>query len=224
MRRIVRYLTDEHREQVKKLEWVADFLSKKEYENKHVGNATDIDDLKQVAFWGICAAVYDWKPNGGKAIHSYAWDRAQAYIGHYMRDKSRLIKIPRAIQKVYYGYVDYTSKNPDKPIEDILFKLECTEDQLYEAKKVGVSTPFQLYSETLHPEVEKYDDPNKFSIKLKALAIVADHLSDTDMNLCLNFFDGKLRKASDQQRAQRLISSLEDLLKEENITLDTLDE
>lgn len=224
MRRINRRLTEEHRKQVESLEWVAEVLAKREFENKHVGNATDLEDLKQVAMWGICAAVYDWLPNGGKAIHSYAWDRAKAYIGHYMRDKSRIIKIPRAIQKVYYGYIEL-SKNPDKPINDILFELECTEEQLEEAKGVSLSTPFQLFSETLNPEFETTDDDlYKDSYKLKALAIVAKNLTDSEMNICLNYFNGKLKKASDQRLAEELISSLRNLLDEENITLDTLDE
>lgn len=224
MKKIVRLLNKEHHRQVMELEWIADLLSKKEFKNKHVGNGTDLEDLKQVAFWGICAAVYDWRPDGGKAIHSYAWDRASAYIGHYMRDKSRIIKIPRNIQKIYYNYVDYTSKNPDVELPDILFKLDCTEEQLEESKGVALSTPFQLFSETLNPEIDRLSEMDPSSVKIKALTLIAKFLNDSEMTLCLNYFSGKLKKVQDKELAQRLIQNLEDKLTNEGITEEVLDE
>lgn len=217
-------MTKEHRENVKNLSWVAETLARREAKNKHLGNATEYEDLYQVAMWGVCAAVFDWKPDGGKAMHSYAWDRAYAYIGHYMRDKSRLIKIPRSIQSLYYNYLDYISKNPEVSREQLLEKLNCNDDELKKAQRVGVSTPFQLYSETLNPDMDRPADPEVTSSKKNALMYIAELLTDEEMQICLGYFEGCLKKQAMMERAENLIYNVRRKLEDSGITLETLNE
>lgn len=223
MKRKIRKLNAWHKEQVVKLDWVAGALARSESLKKNLGNATDYDDLKQVALWGVCAAVYDWTPDGGKAISSYAWDRAFAYIGHYMRDKSRMIKIPRKVQKLYYNWCDLKNKNPNIEEEEILVTLECSQKELQEAKRVGVSTPFQLFSETLQPEMEEYKDEDNFD-KLQAMKFLASKLSDDELELCLKYFDGTLKKKSDIEKAANIAISVKIDLENYGFTIDKLDD
>ena len=217
-------MTKEHRDNVEKLSWVAETLARRESKNKHLGNATEYEDLYQVAMWGVCAAVFDWKPDGGKAMHSYAWDRAYAYIGHYMRDKSRLIKIPRSIQSLYYNYLDYISKNPEVSREKLLESLKCNDDELKKAQRVGVSTPFQLYSETLNPDMDRPADPEVTSSKKKALMYMAELLDDDEMQVCLGYFNGTLKKSASIEKARGLIYNIRSKLTENGISLETLNE
>jgi DNA-directed RNA polymerase specialized sigma subunit len=214
MKKKKRNLTDWHRQQVIDLDWVAGTLASRETKNKHLGNATEFDDLKQVALWGVCAAVYDWKPNGGKSISSYAWDRAFAYIGHYMRDKSRIIKIPRKIQKLYYNWCELIGKEPGLSQEEILIKLECTEKELEQAKRVGVSTPFQLFSETLQPEMDVItEEITATSTNMSdALLYLSQRVTEKEMELFKKHTKGELKKQSDKQRAVKLLKVLRDEL------------
>ena len=224
MKKRKRKLDFNHQKEVEKLAWVAGTLARREANNKNLGNATHYEDLYQVASWGICAAVYDWSPDGGKAISSYAWDRAFAYIGHYMRDKSRIIKIPRKIQKLYYKWCELT-KHPQMTLKEILEELNCTIEELEEAKKVGVSTPFQLFPETLKPEQEYYEDAEDEDNDIKRVVLnhLSQVLSDEELDLCLRYFNNELKKKNDKERAVELITSLkETLISEYGFTLEHL--
>lgn len=223
MKKRERKLNNWHKTQVKELEWVAGTLARRISNKKHLGNATEYDDLKQVAFWGICAAVYDWNPNGGKAISSYAWDRAFAYIGHYMRDRSRIIKIPRDVQKLYYNYCEL-KKDPNIKLHHILTKLECTKSELEEAIKVGVSTPFQLFSETLTPVIDFENKKDLSDTMLNALNYVAYALNDAQMELCMKYLRGEVKKQSDKDRVQEIMYNLRDKLESMGFTADNLNE
>lgn len=220
MKRKIRKLTKEHHQQITQLEWVAATLAKREINNKHVGNATDYEDLFQVALYGVCAAVYDWSPTGGKAIHSYAWDRARAYIGHYMRDKSRLIKVPRSIQKTYYSYSEIKNKDPHVKESELLERLKCSVEELQEAKRVSLSTPFQLYSETLIPETDILDEREFNESKELALEYIAT-LTDEELKLCFKYLRGQIKTERQKIRAANLIEQIkQDLI---DMELDFLD-
>jgi DNA-directed RNA polymerase specialized sigma subunit len=213
MRKKERRLSSWHRSQVVELDWVAGTLARKEYKKKSLGNATDFDDLKQVALWGVCAAVYDWNPEGGKSISSYAWDRAFAYLGHYMRDKSRMIKIPRKIQKLYYNWCSLKQENPGIKESEILEILKCTSEELQEAKKVGVSTPTELFAETLNIEENNtLKHEPKYDQKSQAMEFIAQILPDSELQLCLKYFKGSLKKWTDIEKAQEISARIKENL------------
>jgi len=224
MKKRERKLTAWHQQQVRELEWVAGTLARRETNKKHLGNATEYEDLKQVAFWGICAAVYDWNPKGGKAISSYAWDRAFAYIGHYMRDRSRLIKVPRDIQKLYYNYCEIRNKNPNNTPADVLDALDCNEKDLEEAKRVGVSTPFQLFTDTLVPMTDVEEEQKVSDIMMRAIKHIAATLNDAQMDLCMRYLKGDVKKQSDKTRARTIMYNLKEDLENLGFTIEDLDE
>lgn len=217
-----RRLNDWHREQIEQLHWIAGSLARIQSNSKNLGNATSYEDLKQVAYRGICAAVYDWDENGGKSISSYAYDRAFAYIGHYMRDKSRLIKIPRKTQKLYYNYVEIKEKNPDMSDDDIAQELECNILDLISAKRVSTSTPFELFSETLETDMEEntvYVSVDDNSTKMIAMKYIADKLTDKQMEKMFKFINGELKNGKEIREYALILDRIKEDLDKSGVTL-----
>lgn len=219
----VRKLNDWHRKEVEKLDWVAGTLAKIQNANKNLGNATSYEDLKQIAYRGICAAVYDWKEGGGKSVSSYAYDRAFAYIGHYMRDKSRLIKVPRKTQKLYYSYVEIKEKNPGITDEAIADVLGCNLMELISVKRVGISTPFELFSETLETDMEAdiaYVSLNDNSLKMAGIRYMAETLTDKEMDKLFKLIRGELKNKKEVIEYTVLLVKIKEDLKNLGVTLD----
>lgn len=212
----IRKLNDWHRSQILTMDWIAKTTARIA-SSKNLGNATSYEDLKQIAYRGICAAVYDWKETGGKSITSYAYDRAYAYIGHHMMNKSRLIKVPRKIQKLYYSYVEIKEKNPDITDEKIADILNCDVLELISAKRVSLSTPFELFSETLETDMEvdtEYLSLNDNNCKMKGIKYIAETLDDKEMEKLFKYIKGNLKNKKEIEKYGALLVKIkEDLNK-----------
>jgi len=105
-----------------------------------------LEDVIQVAWHAVCVAVYDYDPTRNTKLSTYAWQRATAYIGHFYRDKTRAIRVPRTEQTLYYKIVEHASKNMLK--EDICDLLNITPERYDHAMKVGVMEPGPLFDDT----------------------------------------------------------------------------
>lgn len=223
--KIIRKLTPEHRKEVEKLHWVANTLARKQSNSKHLGNATSYEDLRQIAYRGICAAVYDWDPNGGKSISSYAYDRAFSYIGHYMGDKSRLIKVPRKMQKLYYKYVEIKETDSDLTDVEIAKILNCELQELANVQKVSTSTPFPLYTDTLEVDMEndlQYKDMQYTSLKTKAIKYLAEQLTDKQMSKLFKLLDNALKNKKEIKEYTALLDKIREDLSQMGINVDDL--
>lgn len=208
MTRKDRKLTKWHQDQVVKLDWVAGAVAKYYFHKKSLGNATSFEDLKQIAYRGICAAVYDWKENAGKSISSYAYDRAKAYIGHYMRDKSRLIKVPRKVQRLYYLYLELKNINPLKSDLIIAEELGVTLDELIDAKKVSVSMPTEFFPETMEEKLNVIENNNLKQLNPRlnyALNLISKSFNDKDLGLYFKYIKGEVKNKKDVNKIEDLI-------------------
>ena len=220
--RKLRKLTQKQKEEVEGLRWVAATLASKELQKKFIGNVATLEDLTQVAMLGVSCAVYDWNEKGGKSVSSYAWDRARAYIGHYMRDKSRVIKVPRTVQTLYYNYCDIKYSSHADIVQEAETRgisaitlycelLKCTQQQLVDAMRVGYSTPFDFYGEScvdIDGENSQYTEN-----QLDTLKLVSELLSDSDMRLCSQYYGGKKLSLKKREKAEALIGLIKDTLK-----------
>lgn len=59
------------------------------------------EDLEQVAFLGLIAAVEGYDPTAGFAFSSYAVPKIEGKIKQYIRDKGATIRIPQNLQDLY---------------------------------------------------------------------------------------------------------------------------
>lgn len=59
------------------------------------------EDLEQVAFLGLIAAVEGFDPTTGYAFSSYAVPRIEGKIKQYIRDRGTTIRIPQNLQTIY---------------------------------------------------------------------------------------------------------------------------
>jgi DNA-directed RNA polymerase specialized sigma subunit len=172
----MRKLTRKQQKDVLKLKWVVETLARRAYAKKHSGNAATLDDITQVAWYAACVAVHDYNPNKGMKLSTYAWQRVVAYIGHFYRDKTRAIRIPRAEQTLYYKIIEQTSKNVPK--EKVCEMLSITMDKLEETLKVGVMEPGPLFDDT--HEVQSDYTPS-------GVPTIGTDLSDRDLNFLISY-------------------------------------
>lgn len=64
-------------------------------------NSELYEDLEQVAFLGLIAAVEGFDPTTGYAFSSYAVPRIEGKIKQYIRDRGTTIRIPQNLQTIY---------------------------------------------------------------------------------------------------------------------------
>lgn len=97
----------------------------------------EFEDLLQVAYLGLIAAVEGFDPSLGYQFSSYAVPRIEGKIKQYLRDKASTIRIPQPLQELQYKKVKAESKlrvllKREPSIEETAQFLEISVDRLLE--------------------------------------------------------------------------------------------
>lgn len=92
-----------------------------------------LEDLIQVGSIGLIKAVERYDPFRSKKLSSYALPSINGSILMYLRDKSRIIKVPRNLQDIYQNIKKYCKKNSVSQ-ESAIYNLKIPVHIAYEAK------------------------------------------------------------------------------------------
>ena len=90
------------------------------------------EDLESIAYWGLCVAAKDFDPSKGFQFSTYASRKVKGYIQHELRDKSRMVKIPRFVLKFRKEVRDLSSRGWS--IKEISDELGLTLEQVVECE------------------------------------------------------------------------------------------
>lgn len=182
---IVKKLNREQQRLVNELDWVAKTVAYRAFSTKYGGNAASLEDITQVARLGICAAVVDYDPTKGSKLSTYCWTRAQAYVGHFYRDKTRMIRVPREEQSLYYKVMNLLERGGCSE-EDAAKKLGITMERLKTVMRVGTTEPGPLFDET---ESDQLVDSFVTSERGEILKGVGDLLNERELEHLLIYLD-----------------------------------
>ena len=98
---------------------------------------SEFEDLLQVAYLGLIAAVEGFNPELGYQFSSYAVPRIEGKIKQYLRDKATTIRIPQPLQELQYKKTKAESKlrvllNREPTLEEVAQFLEISVERLLE--------------------------------------------------------------------------------------------
>lgn len=167
-----------------------------------------VEDITQVGLIGLIKAINNYKPEFGASFKTYATYFIVGEIRHYLRDKAKLIKVPREIYELSYRINHFiqelTEKLGNPPTEEeIALEMNITTRQVQEAQTVerrttAISTsdinyndddlPFSIEEKIPTEDYEQaFDDfANKMVLK-DALKILTDKEREI---IEFNFFEG----------------------------------
>ena len=140
---VVQYIEDKSPATKDKI--VAEYKPLVEYIARKMGfRKEDVPDLAQVGSIGLLKSLENFDPEKGITFATFASSNIIGEIKHYLRDKSRVVKLPRRIQNQHYKIIQYnkafTAEHGRIPtIQDVAKGLELTEEAVLECMEVGHS-------------------------------------------------------------------------------------
>ena len=141
------------------------------------GTSEPYNDLEQLAAIGLLKAIERFNPRLGFRFSSYAWPRINGEIQHYIRDKSRSIKIPRKIIKMKKDIQDTRARLAKKKRflsdRDIAIGLNYTDEDL--ADLHCLSSMASIDSIETAPDIEFREQSNEddYQIEKAKIAIAS---------------------------------------------------
>lgn len=113
------------------------FIRKVAYKYKGV---TDIEDLEQEGYFGLCEAVQKYDPDQGVRFLSYAGNWINQYMRRYIENNGNVVRIPSHAYRKMLKYDDIvkrfqclTGRMPTD--RDLRYYLEISQEQLIELEK-----------------------------------------------------------------------------------------
>jgi RNA polymerase sigma-B factor len=107
-------------------------------------NKDDVPDLSQVGAIGLLKSLENFDPSKEIAFSTFASSNIIGEIKHYLRDKCRIVKLPRKLQETYSKIrqlikVETQKNNKPPTVKDIAFKLDVSEDIVIQSMEAGQS-------------------------------------------------------------------------------------
>ena len=131
-------------------------------------NIDDIPDLIQVGNIGLLKSLETFDLNRNIAFSTYASSNVIGEIRHYIRDKGRIVKLPRKLQEQYSKirqYIKIKSQELDRfpTTSEIAADLKLSEEEVLESMEAGQS--FRVISLDKPIQTNKNKSSNeKFSL------------------------------------------------------------
>src|SRR3954453_18189334 len=152
-----------------------------------------LEDLRQVAYVGLCKAVQRYRLSRGTYFSSYAAPTISGEIKRHFRDQGWMIRVPRRVQELRaemnaaeHSLTQALGQSPTVP--QMAAELGVREDDVIEALAAGSSySPLQLDLPGVEGDSSLAD----------MLAVTEDGLADRDAGLVLAPI---LKRLSDQER------------------------
>ncbi len=167
-----------------------------------------VEDIMQVGSIGLMKAINNYRPEYGASFKTYATYFIVGEIRHYLRDKAKLVRVPREVYELSYrinSFIkDLTEKLGNPPTEEeIAAEMNITPMQVQEARTVERRTtpissdavagddsdiPISLEEKIPVEDYEEAFDNFLNRIMLKEAFKVLTPLESQIINL--NFFEG----------------------------------
>jgi DNA-directed RNA polymerase specialized sigma subunit len=122
-------LTKAQQKLVLEHQWVAGYEAHRALNRTwgHTG-ALSREDLTQVALFALCVAAVQFDTKRGIKFSTYACSKAKGYIQHALRDKSRMVRTPRWVEKIRNDVLE--GVRDGKSYSEIAKDLEVDESKI----------------------------------------------------------------------------------------------
>lgn len=129
----------------------------------------DIPDLIQVGSMGLLKSLNHFKPDKDIAFSTFASSNIIGEIKHYLRDKGRLVKLPRKLQEQYgriRQYIKDTSQKDGKfpTVREIAKKLDMSEETVLESLEAGQITKVVSLDKPLYKPSARWNAQEQISL------------------------------------------------------------
>lgn len=167
------------------------------------------EDLKSVGHFALCVAATRYNPSLKIKFSTFAWATVSGYIQHALRDHSRIVRPNRRYlglrQRVRDllsdGFTfEQTAKKLDITVEDVL-NCELSWKEIYLSIDYD---PEEGRNKLDLPYEEKAEE---IAIRAKMIELIR-HVSDEDLNLLEKYYENKVYKEKDLDRAEEIIESI----------------
>ena len=111
---------------------------------RYVNRGAELDDLEQVAFWGLLQAIERFDPEHGTRFSSYATPTIVGSLKRHFRDRRWSVGVPRSVQENYLRMREametLTHELGRRPLTaEVARWTGLSEEQVLEARKAGNS-------------------------------------------------------------------------------------
>ena len=196
------------------------------------GRGVALDDLVQVARYGLLKAIDRFDPEREVLFSTYAGRTIIGEIKHYFRDQAWSVRVPRSLQNLWLDVsraVDELTHSLGRSpsIAEIAEQLEVEEEQVLEALDAGAAYTASSLDRTVGDEgettvVDQIGDFDPEFEKAAVRGVLAGHMRALPERertvLYLRFFDGRTQAeianeiGVSQVHVSRILSrTLEDL-------------
>jgi len=193
-----------------------------------------LDDLRQVAYLGLCKAVQRYRLSRGTYFSSYAGPTISGEIKRHFRDQGWMVRVPRRVQELRaelkaaeQSLTQALGQSPTVP--QMAAELGVSEDDVIEAlvaassySPMPLDSPSEDGDSSLADLLLVHDDVLADRDAALALAPVLKRLSDRDRDLIrMRFFEELTQRqigerlGVSQMQVSRLLSSLLQRLREQ---------
>ena len=178
-----------------------------------VGRGVEYDDLKQVGCYSVLRGIDRFDPEKGVKFSTFITPTITGEIKNYFRDKSRVIKLPRALAKIgaqvreFVGR--YEAENGGKPtVKVIAGALNLPEEKVLQGLELGGTLSLDTLKKTaadgaasLYTFLPDKDDQYDKMEETDALSRAISTLTDTEKQIVELRYQKEL---SQNETAQRL--------------------
>jgi RNA polymerase sigma-B factor len=176
-------------------------------------NIDDLPDLIQVGSIGLLKSLDTYDVNRNIAFSTYASSTVIGEIRHYIRDKSRIVKLPRKLQEQYSKirqYIKIKSQELDRfpTTSEIAKDLKLSEEDVLESMEAGqsfrvISLDKPIQTNKSKSSNEKFslidnigtDDKDDLFLNREMLKQALENLNEREKKLIyLRFYEGLTQK------------------------------
>lgn len=109
---------------------------------RFAGRGEPLEDLEQVGYLGLIAAINRFDPGLGLEFSTFATPTILGEIKRYFRDKSWAVRVPRRLQETYARVIRSRSElsqelGRDPTVPEIAERLELDPDEVLQALEAG---------------------------------------------------------------------------------------
>lgn len=164
------------------------------------------EDLKSVGHFALCVAATRYAPSLKIKFSTFAWATVSGYIQHALRDHSRIVRPNRRYlglrQRVRDllsdGFTfEQTAKNLNITVEDVL-NCELSWKEIY------LSIDYDPEEGHNQLDIPYEKEAEEIAIRAKMIELI-HYVSDEDLNLLERYYENKVYKEKDLDRAEEII-------------------
>lgn len=140
------------------------------------------DELRDAALEYIVRIYDSWDGSKGANFSTWVNRCLQFHMMNYLRDNSRLVKIPRSYSDLYLKIRKYTTTNPDISDDEIAEKIQVSVKKVRAVRQAFSMSFSQIneYSNVIEPDYETETSLGEFISSHKELLLKVSDLDPND--------------------------------------------